>query len=260
MNGKPLALNWQALGESDRPPLVILHGFLASGRNWLTIAKALSDRFWVLLPDLRNHGASPHHPIMDYPVMAADMLGLLDRLELPEAAVLGHSMGGKVAMWVALNHPERVSKLLVADISPKKYTHDFNDILTALKALPLASLSSRKQADEHLRASIAKPSLRQFLLQNLKLEDGSFHWRVDLDILRDAGPMISGFPDSTGYYPYSDETLFVFGEQSGFLDQAAIQSLFPSATISMIAEAGHWLHAEQPVRFLEIVGRFLVRQ
>ncbi|MDT8407746.1 MAG: alpha/beta fold hydrolase [Methylococcales bacterium] len=257
MSHTPLPLSWQSFGEQGQPPLVILHGFLASGRNWRGIAQHLSEHFWVLVPDLRNHGASPKHPIMNYPAMAGDITALLDTLHLPDAHILGHSMGGKVAMWLALNHPDRVGRLVVADIAPKTYRHDFKAILSALQGLNVKALRSRKHADTCLADAIPKPALRQFLLQNLQLEQGQLQWRVDLDILERAGPLISGFPETTGLYPFSGQCLFVFGEHSEFFDEAAITPLFPGAELTVIAEAGHWLHAEQPERFLHSVGVFL---
>ncbi|TAK60218.1 alpha/beta fold hydrolase, partial [Methylobacter sp.] len=140
-------LAFEEFGDSNNSPLIILHGFFASSRNWRQIALRLSVRFHVYVPDMRNHGASPHHPLMDYPAMTADLLQFMDDHGLKTASLLGHSMGGKVAMWLALSAPDRVNKLVVADIAPVSYKHNFDKTIQSLKALPLAEISNRKQAE-----------------------------------------------------------------------------------------------------------------
>ena len=188
-------LAFDELGSPDDTPIIILHGFFASSRNWRQVAEKLAARFHVYAPDMRNHGASPHHPIMDYPSMAADLLLFMDAQGLTTASLLGHSMGGKVAMWFALNHPDRMDKLIVADIAPISYTHCFNNLIQALKALPLHEISNRKQAELLLASHIPELGYRQFLLQNLVLKDGAYCWRIDLDIFLLMAPNISAFPN-----------------------------------------------------------------
>jgi esterase len=205
-------LAFEELGNQDDAPLIILHGFFASSRNWRQVAEKLAASFHVYVLDMRNHGASPHHPLMDYPAMAADLLLFMENHGLTTASLLGHSMGGKVAMWFALNHPERMDKLIVADIAPVSYKHCFNNLIQALKALPLHEISNRKQAELLLASSIPELGYRQFLLQNLVLKDGAYCWRVDLDIFYRMAPNIIAFPSADHLPVYTGKTLFIAGE------------------------------------------------
>ncbi len=252
-----VALAFEELGDPDEAPLIILHGFFASSRNWRQVAEKLASHFHVYVLDMRNHGASPHHPVMDYPVMAADLLQFMDDKSLTTAAILGHSMGGKAAMWFALNHPERVDKLIVADIAPVSYTHCFDNLIAALKALPLHDISNRKQAELLLAADIPELSYRQFLLQNLILKEGGYCWRVDLDIFQRSAHHIIAFPDVAAVTPFVGKALFLAGADSVFVKADAIKTLFPDAALSVIAHAGHWLHVQQPGVFVERVEKFL---
>ncbi|WP_262965585.1 alpha/beta fold hydrolase [Methylobacter psychrophilus] len=251
-------LVFEELGNPDDAPLIILHGFFASSRNWRQIAEKLAANFHVYVLDLRNHGASPHHPVIDYPSMAADLLEFMNSQHLKTASVLGHSMGGKVAMWFALNHPERIDKLIVVDIAPISYTHCFNHLIKALKALPLSKISNRKQAELLLATDIPELSYRQFLLQNLILTDGVYDWRVDLDIFLLMAPNIIAFPDVKQLSPYTVKTLFLAGAQSDFVKASDLKTLFPNATLTVVANAGHWLHVQQPDIFIGQVEQFFV--
>ncbi len=252
-----VSLAFEELGNPDDAPLIVLHGFFASSRNWRQVAEKLSANFHVYVLDLRNHGASPHHPVMDYPSMAADLLQFMKIHHLPTASVLGHSMGGKVAMWFALNYPERIDKLIVVDIAPISYTHCFNHLIKTLKALPLSKISNRKQAELLLATDIPELSYRQFLLQNLILTDGAYDWRVDLDIFYSTAPNIIAFPDVEQIATYTGKTLFLAGAQSDFVKVSDIKTLFPNATLTVIANAGHWLHVQQPGIFIGQVEQFL---
>jgi len=250
-------LAFEELGNSDDAPLIILHGFFASSRNWRHVAEKLAASFHVYVLDMRNHGASPHHQVMDYPVMSEDLLLFMENRGLTTASLLGHSMGGKVAMWFALNHPDRIDKLIVADIAPVSYTHSFNNLIQALKALPLHEISNRKQAELLLASAIPELGYRQFLLQNLILKDGAYCWRIDLDIFLLMAPNIIAFPDVENITPFTGKTLFLAGEDSGYVKADDVITLFPDATLSVIANAGHWLHVQQPVVFIEQVEQFL---
>lgn len=250
-------LAFEEFGDPDNSPLIILHGFFASSRNWRQIAQRLADRFHVYVPDMRNHGASPPHPVMDYPAMAADLLRFIDERGLKTTSLLGHSMGGKVAMWFALELPDRVNKLIVADIAPVSYQHSFDNTVLALKELPLAELSNRKQAETLLAPRIAELSYRQFLLQNLVLKDGKYRWRLDLDIFQRAAPNIAAFPDADHLASFTGKALFIAGGDSDFVQPEDINSLFPKAAFSTIANAGHWLHVQQPDAFAALVEDFL---
>jgi len=250
-------LAFEEFGNADNPPLIILHGFFASSRNWRQVAEKLATHHHVYVPDMRNHGASPHHPDMDYAAMTADLLHFIDRHGLIAPSLLGHSMGGKLAMWFALNHRDRLNKLVVADIAPTSYRHSFDELLAALDALPLAEISNRKQAEIQLAAAIPQLSYRQFLLQNLMLENGRYHWRIDLDIFRHTAPNIVAFPDASHLMPFYNPALFIAGADSGYVKTEDVRPLFPDATLSFIADAGHWLHVQQPAAFVAQVERFL---
>ncbi len=250
-------LAFEELGNSDAPPLIILHGFFASSRNWRQIAQRLSARFHVYMPDMRNHGASMHHSVMDYPAMAADLLRFMADNGLDAASVLGHSMGGKVAMWLALTKPDKVDKLIVADIAPVSYKHNFDNTVQALKALPLAEINNRKQAETLLASRIPELSYRQFLLQNLILKDGKYCWRLDLDIFQRMAPNIAAFPSADHLARFTGKAIFIAGGDSNFVKLEDINLLFPNAAFSTVANAGHWLHVQQPGAFTALVEDFL---
>jgi pimeloyl-ACP methyl ester carboxylesterase len=252
-------LAYEESGSQDLPPLIILHGFFASSRNWRKIAEKLSATFHVYVLDMRNHGDSPHHAAMDYPSMTADVLRFLDVHKLNTAHVLGHSMGGKCAMWLALNHPERTGKLIVVDIAPKSYTHSFDKTIHALIDLPLAKIQNRKQAENLLARDIPELHYRQFLLQNLIFKNGCYNWRVSLDIFLQVAPNIVAFPDTQGLASYEGNVLFIAGADSTYVAQADIVGLFPHAQFEIIVKAGHWVHAQQPEVFTEVVENFLQR-
>ncbi len=252
-----VALAFEEFGDLTHPPLLILHGFFASSRNWRQVAEKLAVDYHIYVLDMRNHGSSPQHPLMDYVNMTADVLGFMDDQGLSVASFLGHSMGGKVAMWFALNHPERVNKLIVADIAPVTYSHCFNKLITALKTLPLHEINNRKQAELLLAEDIPELSYRQFLLQNIVLKDGSYHWRINLDIFQHSAPAIIGFPDTQSKIPYLKVSLFLAGSESGFVKAEDIKALFPNAMLIVIEQAGHWLHVEQPQIFITEVQKFL---
>ncbi|TAN53252.1 MAG: alpha/beta fold hydrolase [Methylococcaceae bacterium] len=242
------------------PTVLILHGLLGSGRNWHAVAQCLSDRFRVAVPDLRNHGASPHRDVMDYPSMAADVLALLDALQWPTAHVIGHSMGGKLAIHLSMAHPERVSRVLVADIAPADYPDHHQPLLDALEALPLAGLNSRQEADARLTAAIPQATLRRFLLQNLITTSAGYRWRVNLPSIRANLPALLAAPAIDHFPPYQGATLFLAGERSDYVrpeHYAAIGRHFCHAHIRTLHGAGHWLHVDQPEAFLQAAREFL---
>ncbi len=256
-------LNYDQFGDRASPPLIILHGFFASSRNWRQIARLLADKYCVYVLDLRNHGSSPHHPIMDYPVMAADLRGFLDEHDLAKVSVLGHSMGGKVAMWLALNNPDRLSALIIADIAPVRYTHHFQSIIDALKAVPLDKMQNRKQVEDFLVDSIPELSFRQFHTQNLQTINGRLQWKINLDYFADNALTIPSFPNINALKPYQDRALFVTGADSNYVlpdHEQAVKALFPWAKIRTVSQAGHWLHVQQPQLFLNVVENYLQEQ
>ncbi len=254
---KTVKLAFEEYGDTANKTLIILHGFFASSRNWRQIAKKLAEHYHVYVLDMRNHGQSPHAPEMDYPTMAEDLTAFMDELDLQTADLLGHSMGGKVAMWFALTKPERVDHLIVADISPVSYQHSFDNTINALILLPLDQISNRKQADDLLSTSIAELSYRQFLLQNLQLNEGEYSWRINLDYFYQSADNIIAFPSVELVEPYRGKVLFIMGGNSTYTDKQAIEISFPTAEISIIKGANHWLHIDKPAEFLISVIEFL---
>ncbi len=241
------------------PPLILLHGLFGAGQNWGAIRKALAPRFRVLTPDLRNHGASPHAAGMTYAAMAADVMGTMDAAGIDQAAILGHSMGGKVAMTLALTHPERVSRLVIADIAPVRYPPSLRAYIAAMQALPLRAGLTRRDADAALAATIPEAGIRAFLLQSLRLEIDPPAWRLGLAELAAAMPEIEGFevpPDTR----YDGPTLVMAGESSRYIrpeNQALFEKLFPQLRFVTVPKAGHWIHAENPAGFLAALESFL---
>lgn len=257
VSGTP-GLRYQRSGQG--PPLIILHGMFGSARNWHSIARALEQDCQVITADLRNHGESPHRPGMDYKDMSADVITLMDTLELGTAGIMGHSMGGKVAMTLALSRPERVARLIVVDIAPVGYRHDFRAIFAALRALPLGRLENRRQAQDTLLERLTDPVLCAFLLQNLQRDAQGFHWRVNLPALERGMEAISGFPADLLERRYDGPTLFIAGAESRHIrpqHKPLIETLFPQAEIVTVAGAGHWPHTEQAQAFLSVVSGFL---
>ncbi|MDX1331641.1 MAG: alpha/beta fold hydrolase [Robiginitalea sp.] len=246
------------LGEGT--PLLILHGFLGMSDNWKTLGKKYAEKgFEVHLLDQRNHGRSFWSEDFDYPVMAADLLHYMDATKIEKGMLIGHSMGGKTAMQFACTHPERVSKLLVADIAPKRYPPHHQQILSALDALPLEQLESRTEADEALSEHIDNWGIRQFLLKNLYwVEPGRLGLRINLEVLKHKMEEIGAtLPEGARY---DGPVLFLRGGKSGYVtrgDLSLIQTHCPGATLETLEGAGHWLHAEKPKEFLQASLKFL---
>jgi pimeloyl-ACP methyl ester carboxylesterase len=257
---KAITLAFEEFGDSNEQVLIILHGFFASSRNWRQMAKKFAQYCHVYVLDIRNHGASPHRAEMDYSLMSQDLLLFMHEHGCQAASILGHSMGGKVAMWFALNHPEKVQKLIVADISPVSYQHSFDNTIQALKSLPLEQISNRKQADDFLALKISELSYRQFLLQNLQLKEGKYYWRVDLDIFYQTADNIIGFPNTGADFSYKDKVLFIMGENSKYTNREAISDYFPKAEIAILKGANHWLHVDKPDAFFIKVLDFLQKK
>ena len=245
--------------ESNATPLMMLHGLFGSSTNLQFFAKKISAQRQVILPDLRNHGRSPHHHDMNFQVMAEDVLNLLDQLSIEKINMLGHSMGGKVAMWLALNHSERIEHLLIADISPVTYPNRFIDIISAMQNIDLDNLTSRNEADKLLGITITDVGVRAYLLQNLMLTDTKkWRWRLNLKAIENEMGFIMSFPNTAS--EYERPVLFLKGEYSDYLAseyESQLYRYFPLADILTISEAGHWLYAEQPEQFLKAVTDFI---
>lgn len=250
--------------------LIILHGLYGSSDNWVSIAKELESYFRVINVDQRNHGQSPHRSEHSYTLLTNDLLKLFEVLKLEKAILLGHSMGGKVAMQFTMEHPEKVSSLIVVDIAP--WSHDplahiseeHQQIIEGLMSIPIDSLTSRVQADEILSERVKSLPIRQFLLKNLKREqDGSFGWKINLTaIASNLKNLMGSIEPSTHNHSYKVRTLFIKGEQSNYIPndkEDDLKEIFTNSEIITIHDAGHWVHAEKPMEFLKAVLFFLKR-
>lgn len=239
-------------------PLIVLHGLMGMLDNWATPTKTLSEYFEVYLVDQRNHGHSPHSDEFNYQVMAGDLLEFIERHELEGAHILGHSMGGKTAMKFAQNHPSLLDKLIVADISPRAYEVHHQKILEGLYAVDLNKVERRNEADEILQQYIPEFGVRQFLLKNLYWpEKGRLDWRFNLDVINRT---IEDIGEEINDAMYEGETLFIRGENSDYItekDHDMIDVYFPNSSIETVKGAGHWVHAEKPKEFLNLVLGFL---
>lgn len=240
-------------------PLLILHGLLGSARNWGAVVKTLGRHRRVYALDLPNHGSSPWTEIMDYPFMAREVAAVIGHLG-GRAAVMGHSMGGKAAMTLALTRPEMVERLVVVDIAPVTYTHTFAPYIKAMRAAPLAEASSRADVEAALASQIPDKGVRAFLMQNLEGGAGGYRWRPNLAVLGAHMDDILAFPRFADGVQYEGPTLFVAGETSDYIRPAhedVIAQFFPKAETLEIAGAGHWVHADNPGGFLDAIGSFL---
>ncbi len=236
-----------------KPPLLIAHGLFGSARNWGVIAKRLSDEREVVAVDMRNHGASFWADSHRYPDLAGDLTTVLDTLATP-ADVLGHSMGGKSAMMLALTRPNLVRRLVVADIAPVAYAHSQQPQIDAMRRVNLATVASRSDAEAQMQAE--SPAIAAFLLQSLDLSER--RWKLNLDVLEREMPQITGWPAVTGTFPRA--TLFLTGANSHYVrseHRDTIRTLFPRARFARIPDSGHWLHAEKPREFEATVRAFL---
>lgn len=240
-------------------PVITLHGLFGSWENLGQVVRHLSERFEVHALDLRNHGRSPHSDDFNYPLHAADVLAYMDREGIERAHVLGHSMGGKAAMRVALDAPERVEQLVVVDIAPRSYTRNHDDVIRGLEAIDLPSLTSRQQADAQLQAYVTTPAIRSFLLKNLtRDEHGGMRWRLNLPVIVEHYDDIALWPAHSGQF--NGNTLFIRGELSAYIqaeDRAPILQAFPKAQSKTVGGADHWPHAAKPQVFNKLVGDFL---
>jgi len=257
----PVALHCTDGG--DGPALVMLHGLYGSGNNWRGIARSFESSHRVLRPDLRNHGQSPHCPDMDYRAMAADVIALLDAKGIEQADVMGHSMGGKVAMALALTQPERLRRLMVVDIAPMAYDHEHEHggLIRAMQSIDLAAAPNRDAVDAQLATAVAHPMIRQFLLTNLQRRGEGWMWRIPLATLADQLPVIQGWPEGLGQLT-DRPARFVHGGASDYVDtagRAAIARHFPHAEVVSYPGVGHWLHAEAPQRFIAELNDFVTQ-
>jgi pimeloyl-ACP methyl ester carboxylesterase len=254
-----MKLFFREQGAGD--PIIILHGLLGSSDNWLTQAKLLAPDYRVFFLDQRNHGQSPQSPEHSYRVMMEDLLEFIKDQNLNNPVIIGHSMGGKTAMNLALKYPERLKALIVVDIAPRAYALHHDHIMEGLMAIPVATLTSRNEADRILAGYVPEPDVRQFLLKNLaRKAEGGFTWKANVAVLNQTLPQIV---DNIELHSTFDKpTLFIRGRKSDYVQDAdwpQIQKHFPQAKL-VTMETGHWIQAEKPQEFVDEVKKFLHEQ
>ena len=260
-----MKLNYKELGNSDAQPLLILHGVFGSLDNWLTLGRQFSETYRVFLIDQRNHGRSPHDANMNYTVLATDLHHFIEEHRLKSPLLIGHSMGGKVVMQYALTYPNAFEKMVVVDISPRKYNVSHHEaILNGLKAIDIEKLESRNEADNKLGQYIDEEGVRMFLLKNLARTKEGYEWKMNLPVLEKSiskigGAVIKDKDIDTAVDFNEKPTLFINGGQSRYIQEKDIPTIvkyFPNAHIHTIQEAGHWVHAQTPKEFFEVVMKF----
>jgi esterase len=250
------------------PPLIILHGLYGSGDNWYSIGKALSNHFEIFLVDLRNHGSSPHDPEMSNSVMTSDLIEFFSEREIEKACIIGHSMGGKVAMRFALQNPDKLSKLVIVDVAMRSYEGSENydreaglhkRIIESLGRLNISNSKSRNEVDLELSTFIKQKTLRDFLLKNLKRRtNGEFYWSLNIESLKNnIFNILEGI--ESGDNTFNGPVMLIVGKQSDYVtikDYVKFRQVFPHIRIEEV-EAGHWVHAEQPEKTIELLTEFL---
>jgi esterase len=245
-------LHHREAGQGTRP-LVLLHGLFGSSANWMGIARQLAPDWRIVVPDLRNHGRSFHHPDVSYPALAGDVCALLDGLGLERAVLVGHSMGGKTAMWLALTVPARVERLVVVDSAPIGSPGSVAGLLRGLAELDLAVLPDRAAVTAALAGAVPDRRVRDYLLQNLVRQDGIWQWRMNVPALLEGIDTIRSWPQPPAGARYVGPTLFLHGGESGYVQPAhepIIRALFPYARFRSVAGAGHWVYADRPAEFV----------
>ncbi len=253
-----MQLNYKKTGDTG-PVIIILHGLLGSLDNWQTVARQLSKRFQVYTIDQRNHGRSPHAPEMNYTLLANDLMDFFKQQHIDKAIIIGHSMGGKVAMLAALLHPELIDKLISVDIAPVYYQGGHESILFAMAEAPLKLANKREDVDSFLQSRIHDFGVRQFILKNLfRDESGKLEWKCNLKVLIASYRFLMDFPQLSS--AYNGPAYFIRGEKSDYITEdnwTRCLTLFPKAQLYSVPEAGHWVHAEAPAKFLSVLESIL---
>ncbi|HAE90027.1 MAG TPA: alpha/beta hydrolase [Idiomarina sp.] len=250
-------LHYETMGDKQNPAVIIIHGLFGDGDNLKSLARDLERDYFCVLPDARNHGDSPHHDSMTYTEMADDIVALADALALKKFSLVGHSMGGKIAMEVAMRYEERVQAAVFADIAPVAYPAHHNTILDALAGLDLHQITSRTDADKQLSSVIKEKGVRQFLLKNLRKDGDHFAWRLNLTAITERYDDIAG---SVSDGDYSGPCLFIKGGNSDYLTEqhkSQVTERFSNSQVKVVENTGHWLHAEKPRIFNRLVKDFL---
>ncbi len=255
-----IELNSEVSGSGA--PLLVLHGLFGSATNWRSIARQLADTHQVHAIDLRNHGASPWDSTMDYLVMADDLRHYIDRHQLQDASIMGHSMGGKTAMALALAHPDRLARLIVVDIAPRSYHDALSSYAQAMRSVDLMAAASRAEVQRQLQGLLPDASVAPFLVQNLVQRDEHFDWRINLGAITSCMPSLVDFPAELKSRRFDKPTTAITGALSDYVpggDTGAFAPMFTDLAVEVIANAGHWVHADQPQPFIEAVRRALTR-
>jgi len=250
-------LHFREIGSG--PPMIILHGVFGSSDNWFSIGKSFAENWKVYLIDQRNHGQSFHSDEFNYPVMANDINLFIQNESVGRPVVIGHSMGGKVAMQLAVNQPNLIKSLVVVDIAPKKYPVHHKQLLDGLFSIDLKNVSSRQDLELHISRFENNSAVRQLLMKNVgRDQNNNFKWKLNLNSINNNLEKLSDALDYTN--PYYAKTLFIMGENSDYInneDEEMIRQAFPNAKISSIQDAGHWVQADQPEQFIKVVEDFL---
>ena len=253
-----MELFYRHLGKGK--PLIILHGLFGSSDNWMTIARALSEKYQLFILDQRNHGQSFHSEEFNYKVMVADLMNFIKMHSIINPYIMGHSMGGKVGMQFAVRNPDFLDKLVVVDIAPKTYEVHHDVILEGLQSINIDSLKSRSEADKALAAYVPQVLVRNFLLKNLaRNPEGTYRWKINLKVIAENIEGIAeGLDENFAFYK---PALFIDGEKSTYInkdDLKLIDKIFPDNQVITVGDAGHWVHAEKTEKFLDIVKKFLI--
>ena len=256
-----MKLFFREFGEGQ--PVIILHGLFGQSDNWVTVGRRISDQFHVYIPDQRNHGQSPHTSVHSFPAMADDLAELIEEHHIENPILIGHSMGGKVAMTYALENPGLVKKLVVIDISPRKYperiTH--TQVISEMMGIDLESIATRTEVEKILDSRISDPRIKMFILKNLYYKiHGKLAWRLNLEAINQSMDLL--FDGISGENQYTGPALFIRGGKSDYVldsDIPLIKSMFPEALIKTISGASHWVHADAPEELCLLLSGFLER-
>ena len=253
-----MLLHYKEIGEGK--PLIILHGLFGTSDNWQTHAKKLAEYYHVILVDQRNHGHSPWSDDFTYNYLADDLERLVNHLNINQFTLIGHSMGGKTAMYYSQKYPNRLEKMVIVDIGIKRYPMHHNEIIKGIQSIDLATISSRSEAEIAMLPFVDSYGVRQFLLKNLYwIEKGKLAWRMNVNVLeREMEEILAPIPILEVWIP----TLFIRGALSNYIldeDWSDIEEIFPDAILQTIENAGHWVHSEQPEEFINGVLSFCLR-
>lgn len=246
------------------PAFLVLHGLFGVSDNWVTFGKRIASDFRVIIPDLRNHGQSPHSNHFDFPAMEEDILELIEEeVPIEKVLLMGHSLGGRLAVNIALHHPELIRKLVVVDISLRKYPprREHLELIGAMRSVDLSAVRSRQEVEEHLKERVPNQRLRQFLQKSIYWQDRNrLGWRLNLPVISENLPALFESSDLSG--TFRGPVLFIRGGRSDYIsdnDQPGIKEKFPDAELVTIPSAGHWVHADAPGEFFTVVSSFLKR-